>query len=263
MNKLKAVPDDKCVVINLGLELKPFLECEKLKGSFRKSYGIGRGTLLVGIVGRLVPIKNHFIFLDAIRMIKDAGAGRDIKFVIIGDGEMRQILKERAKKIGMEDSVIFTGWVKDLAAVYADLDIVALTSLNEGMPVSLIEAMAAAKPVVSTDVGGVGDLVHDCKNGFLARSNDAKDISDKLAILLNDEAARLKFGACGRGSVRDKYSKERLLRDIEELYEDCLKDKTGKTKGGCEIMKNLITGGAGFIGSHLAEELLRRGRRSW
>lgn len=221
-HKLKVTSDKKCVVVPLGLELGPFLACEKRSGILRKEFGIGGDTVLVGIVGRLVPIKNHKMFLDAAKMVIDTQPAKDIKFLIIGDGEMRSWLEDYAKKLGIERSVVFTGWRKDLAPVYADLDIVALTSLNEGTPVSLIEAMASARPVVSTMVGGVKDMVIDGENGFLTPSGDAGTFSQKLSELIEDEGKRRALGGRGRSLAREKYSKERLVRDIERLYEECL-----------------------------------------
>jgi glycosyltransferase involved in cell wall biosynthesis len=122
---------------------------------------------------------------------------------------------------------MFTGWIEDLASVYADLDIVALTSLNEGTPVSLIEALASGRPVISTAVGGVGDLIMDGENGSLAVSNDAEDFAGKLANLLDDKAARAALSRNGREFVRERYSKDRLARDIKNLYEDCITRKKG------------------------------------
>jgi len=180
----------------------------------------------VGIVGRLVPIKNHTMFLDAARDILNKNTGIDVKFLIIGDGELKEPLKRYARNLVLENNVIFTGWIKDLAPVYADLDIVALTSLNEGTPVSLIEAMASAKPVIATSVGGVKDLVTENKNGLLVCVNDVRDFSNKLAWLMCAKDARRSLGICGRESVRDRYSKERLVRDIEALYKECLKQKS-------------------------------------
>ena len=225
VNDLKVVKKGKCIVVPLGLELDKFLNNDSLKGRFRKAIGVDAETLLVGIVGRLVPIKNHTMFLDVARKIKDKAAHLKFKFLIIGDGEMRQSLEEYAKKIGIDRCVIFTGWVKDLCMAYADLDIITLTSLNEGTPVSLIEAMASGKPVVATDVGGVKDIVLDGENGFLVKSNNADDFSNKLFVLLQDKEKRSKFGMCGRMSVRERYSKNRLINDIEELYEGLIKEK--------------------------------------
>jgi glycosyltransferase involved in cell wall biosynthesis len=165
------------------------------------------------------------MFLDAAKMIIDKGSAKSIKFLIIGDGEMRPWLEDYTKKLGIGQSIIFTGWRKELTSVYADLDIVALTSLNEGTPVSLIEAMASAKPVISTMVGGVKDMVTDGENGFLTASDDAGTFSRKLSDLIEDEGKRRAFGARGRELAREKYSKERLVKDIEALYEECLKNR--------------------------------------
>lgn len=225
VNRLKVAKNSKSTVIPLGFELEKFLRCEAKKGIFRKKIGLSDDALLVGIVGRLVPIKNHRMLLDVARTILNKNSNLNIKFLIVGDGELKNILMVYTKKLNLENHVIFTGWIEDLASVYADLDVVALTSLNEGTPVSLIEAMASAKPVIATAVGGVRDLISEDKNGLLANSNDAEDFSKKLLKLLEDNDMRLKFGIHGRGFVKEKYSKNRLVADIENLYKECLKEK--------------------------------------
>lgn len=225
VNKLRIAKVAKSAVIPLGFELEKFLHCESQKGVFRKKMGLSDDASLIGIIGRLVPIKNHRMFLDVARIILDKNRKNNIKFLIIGDGELKDFLEGYAKKLNLQNHVIFTGWVEDLASVYADLDIAALTSLNEGTPVSLIEAMASAKPVVATAVGGVRDLITEDKNGLLANSNDAEDFSKKLLILLDNNDIRLRFGICGREFVKEKYSKNRLINDIKNLYEECLKEK--------------------------------------
>ncbi len=228
VTKLKVASQSKSVVIPLGLELENFLHCEDKKGAFRKKLGLSDDTLLVGIIGRLVPIKNHRMFLDAARQILSKRPDLKVKFVIIGDGELSDYLRKYAKKEALDKDVRFTGWVDDLSAVYADLDIIALTSLNEGTPVSLIEAMASARPVVATAVGGVVDLVKDGYNGLLARTDDAEDFSFKLLRLLENKNMRAEFGTCGHELVREKYSKSRLVKDIKNLYEECLNNRPGR-----------------------------------
>jgi len=157
------------------------------------------------------------------------------RFVITGDGEMKKELVHYADRLGLNSVTEFTGWEKDLMRLYSDLDIVCLTSLNEGTPVSLIEAMASARPVVATDVGGVNELVANnhksivqpdnfqiCERGVLVRSCDAKAFAEGLRVLAEDEKLRDKMGSNAREFVRNRFSKERLLSDIENLYSSLL-----------------------------------------
>lgn len=227
VNKLKVARSNKCTVVRLGLDLDKFLNDGSAPGSFRKSIGASDETLLVGIVGRLVPIKNHKMFLDVVKKLRSSRPDLDVKFLVIGDGELRVPLQKYVRQLGLSGSVDFTGWVKDLSGVYRDLDVVALTSLNEGTPVSIIEALACARPVIATDVGGVKDLITDEENGYLVETNDADEFASRLLDLLNDKEKRAAFGRRGREAVRAKYSSQRLVRDITTLYEECL-EKNGK-----------------------------------
>lgn len=232
VNKLKVAGRSKCSIVPLGFELEKFLECETVKGLFRKDLRVNDDVLLIGIVGRLVPIKHHTLFLDAVRKILDKKLAVKTRFVIVGDGELRIYLEKYAKERGVDNAVIFTGWKRDLAKVYADLDVVMLTSLNEGTPVSLIEAMASARPIIATDVGGVRDIVRHNENAFLVESGDAAALADRAEELLLDDAKRMSLGRRGREIVREKYSKERLIRDIEGLYKQCVFGKGTGIAGG-------------------------------
>lgn len=225
VKRLKIVKPSKCAVIPLGFDLDPFLSAENRRGIFRKKLGVDDETLLVGIVGRLVPIKNHRLFLDAARQVFNKKLQKKVWFVVIGDGELRDELKDYAKNLGLDNRVIFTGWERDLASVYADLDIVVLSSINEGTPVSIIEAMASAKPVISTDVGGVKDVVTNNENGFLVKSGSIEELSSRISELLLDDEKRRHFGLKGREAVRYRYSSQRLISDIKRLYEECLTEK--------------------------------------
>lgn len=221
VDNLKVVNKNKCVVIPLGFELEKFIDSDNLRGRFRAKLKVPADILLVGIVGRLVPIKNHMMFLKTIKKVREHAPGLRTKFVIIGDGELKSRLVDTARDMGLSD-LIFTGWVKDLAEVYADLDIVVLTSLNEGTPVSMIEAMASARPVIATDVGGVKDLIRNNIDGMLIGSNDVEGFSAAIIGLLGDGDRRHEMGACGRESVRKKYCKERLFEDIRKLYKEVI-----------------------------------------
>ena len=199
----------KISVIPYGFELDNFLNIKPR----------ANGVLNIGIVARLVPIKNHRLFLNsAQRVIKDNPQAK-IRFKIIGDGELRGMLEGYALGLGISDYVDFLGWKRDLVAAYNELDIISLTSLNEGTPVSLIEAMAAAKPIVATKVGGVVDLLgEEGVRGFLVGLNDTEAFARALSDLVKDKGLREKIGLSGREFIRMKFRKERLIRDTEQLY---------------------------------------------
>jgi len=207
----RIAPERKIEVIELGFELDELLKLPE-RGD--------QQTINIGIVGRLVFIKNHKMLFD---VIKNVGGGRDRplhKVIIIGDGEMREELSRYAGELGIKDIVEFRGWVKDLKAIYEGLDIVALTSLNEGTPVSIIEAMAAARPVVAVKVGGVPDIVQDEKTGYLVESGDTEGFSRKLLDLIKDPVKRRDFGRNARNAAKNRFTKERLIKDIEKLYNE-------------------------------------------
>ena len=214
----KIVPPKKCAVIKLGFELDKFLESSKHQGYLRKKINVDNDTVLVGIVGRLVPIKNHEMFFNvASELLRDSTIPK-VKFVVIGDGERAEYLRDYVARKGLENAVVFCSWIKNIEKAYADLDIVTLTSLNEGTPVSLIEAMASGRPVISTDVGGVRDIVREDYNGLLVKSEDVKEFSDKLKSLIRDKGKRAELGVNGKTFASGTYNKKRLVSDIENLY---------------------------------------------
>jgi glycosyltransferase involved in cell wall biosynthesis len=217
--EMKIGRPDRFDVIRLGFDLDPFTQAEQFRGQLRAEIGIGPAVPLVGIVGRLVPIKGHDLFLTAAARI---AADTPAHFVIVGDGELRAALEAMVAARGLGGRVHFLGWRADLARIYADLDVVALTSLNEGSPVALIEAMAAARPVVSTNVGGVRDVVADGVAGLLTPSGDAAAFAGALRAVLADEPRRVAMGQAGRASVSPAYTVRRLLSDIDRLYTGAL-----------------------------------------
>lgn len=232
---------DKIKVIPLGLELDRFLELPLSRlpiQGIRDPDSSGKETgccLNIGIVGRLVPIKNHRLFLESAAEVIQDNPELDLRFKIIGDGELRAELEEFVRKLNLSSAVEFSGWQKDLPAVYADLDIVCLTSINEGTPVSLIEAMASGKTVVATDAGGVKDLVGARfdgaedglgfiagERGIITKVPDVDSFSGALNFALRNEVTSKKMSAAGREFVREKFAKERLIKDIERLYEQVI-----------------------------------------
>jgi glycosyltransferase involved in cell wall biosynthesis len=210
-------------VVPLGFDLERFDHASRLRGTLRQELGIGADTPVIGIVARLAPIKAHEVFFDAALRIK--AEFPDAVFLIVGDGERRAELEAAVASRGLGPSVRFIGWRGDLAAVYADLDVVALTSKNEGSPVALIEAMACERPVVSTAVGGVRDVVEEGRVGWLAPSGDAGAVADGVIKLLRAPEMARAFGAEGRAFVLGRYGAHRLISDIDSLYRRLLSER--------------------------------------
>jgi len=213
-------PPEKIAVVPLGFELDALLHCQTHRGELRTELGLAAETPLVGIVARLTAVKNHHLFLEAARLIVQEEP--TTRFLIVGDGELRGELESYARELGLADQVLFLGWRSDMPRIYADLDVVALTSRNEGTPVSLIEGMAAGVPVVSTAVGGVPDIVADGVCGYLVPPGDAVALARAIVALLRDQEKARTMGRAGREAVRDRFSVERLLSDVERLYTQLL-----------------------------------------
>lgn len=217
-------PPNKFVVIPLGFDLAALRDSAKHRGELRAELGIASDTKLVGIVARLTSVKNHRLFLEAARLvIMERSAGMPaVKFVIVGGGELEDELRAYARELGIAEAVIWLGWRNDVARVYADLDVVALTSLNEGTPVSLIEAMAAGAPLAATRVGGVADIVGEY--GVLTPSGDAAAFAAALRDVVEHEAAARARAAAGRDAIYERFAAERLVGDVARLYEELLRE---------------------------------------
>jgi glycosyltransferase involved in cell wall biosynthesis len=201
-------------VIRLGLNLDPLIESHRHAGELRLSLDLPDGAKTVGIVARLVPIKAHEVFLAmAARVVAERP---ETVFLIVGDGERRQALEASVADRGLAPHVEFLGWRADLARIYAGLDVVVLTSLNEGSPVALIEAMAAARPVVATRAGGVAELVGEA--GLLADVGDDAGLARQVLRVLSDPDLTGELGRAARRRVVPAYSRERLIDDVDALY---------------------------------------------
>jgi glycosyltransferase involved in cell wall biosynthesis len=209
-------PLSKLEPIRLGLDLRPFLDAERARGEVRRELGIDASVPLVGIVARLVAVKAHEVFFAAARQVLQMEP--TARFLVIGDGERRAELTALAQSMGIAGSVAFLGWRRDMRRVYADLDVVALTSRNEGSPVALIEALASARPVVSTAVGGVSEVVVDGVTGLTVPSADAAAFADAVVRLLRDPQLAQRLGTAGRRHVYPRFDSSRLVEDVRQLY---------------------------------------------
>jgi glycosyltransferase involved in cell wall biosynthesis len=218
---------EKIKVIPLGFDLSDFLKEDwEQREKIRTYYGLDKHTVAIAIVGRLAPIKNHAFFLEVIEKLLRQGVS-NIKVFIAGDGSERTVVEEKVKGITEEfgPKIVLTSWVFDIAAFNKGMDIMCLTSNNEGTPVSLIEAQASGLPVLSTDVGGVKDIVLDGESGFITKLGDSETYVENLRLLVENEKLRVKFAEIGKEFVRERFSFERLTSEMSEYYRKLLNRK--------------------------------------
>jgi glycosyltransferase involved in cell wall biosynthesis len=213
-------------VIPLGFDLD---EIRSARSALREELGISDDRVAIGIVGRLCEVKNTEMFLEAAAlMLRDPSAR--VRFVIVGDGHLRKRLEQKSIQLGISEAVAFTGFREDAASIASALDIVALTSLNEGTPLTLIEGMGCGRPVAATEVGGVPDLMGGrletidgftlWDRGVTVASGDIEAFARALRFLVERPQLRIEMGESGRAFVASRLSKERLLRDIGQLYKE-------------------------------------------
>lgn len=206
-------------IIPLGFELDAIKYLPK-RGAFRTRLGLTEDAKLIAAVGRLVPIKNLHLFLNAAAKVRQQLP--HIYFTLIGDGELRQELEAYAQKLGINDRVIFAGWRRDLPQIYADLDAVVISSDNEGTPASLIEAMAAGCPVISTHVGGVPDIIIDGKTGRLVPPRDASSLAGAMLAIFQSPATTGQMVQQAREFALHNFNSQRLIADLDRLYKQLL-----------------------------------------
>ena len=228
----KICDKDKIEVVPLGFDLSRFQEdMEGKRSSFRAEYQLDEDEVAIGIIGRLVDIKNHQMFLNVVsKVLKETT--QNVRFFIIGDGEEKDRLKQLCDELDLESTewnknkkkchVTFTSWIKNIDWANAGLDVISLTSLNEGTPVSLIEAQACNKPIVTTNVGGVKNVTIENQTAFITEVGEEIKFSALLLKLIEDKSLREEMGNRGYPFVENRFSYIRLVRDVEELYKRLL-----------------------------------------
>lgn len=235
LSRYRIASAEKFSVIPLGLDLAPFLG-NRVRTA--PAPGVTGSVATLGFVGRLVPVKNPCMALNVLARLARNPLVSGVRLVMVGDGALRTLLQEQVRRLGLETQVVFAGWMQDLADVYANMDLIIMTSVNEGTPVALIEAMAAGRAFVATRVGGVVDLMVGTEtvvrgetgrplfsvfaNGILAESGDEEGFAAAVAFLLRDCELMKKMGQEGRNFASARFSKERLVRDVTALYRQSL-----------------------------------------
>ncbi len=225
--RYKIVPISKTALIPLGIDEADLLhDAAALRYEFRKQYQVSDDEAAICIIGRMVPVKNHKLFIDVVIDMNKKHALKT-RFFVVGDGVLKKGLQHKLDEAGVSWSngsdtpnakVIFTSWVTPITKVLHGMDIVALTSLNEGTPVSIIEAQMCRVPVVAINVGGVKDTLAENITGYLINEHSVERFSAALEKLINEPALRKDMGSKGYTFVSRKYSKQKEVDAFRVLY---------------------------------------------
>lgn len=223
---------DKIKVIPLGFDLEKFNKKAKTeRNSVRNSYKIQDNEVAIAIIGRLTAIKNHAFFFDVVEGILSKG-NLNVKFFVVGDGDLKEFVVSKANDINKKfgEKVVLTSWIKDIATFNAGMDIICLTSDNEGTPVSLIEAQASEVAVITTNVGGVKDVILDKETGFVIEKGNLKEYTEKLGYLIENDEIRKKMAIAGWNFVREKFHYSRLVKDMKNYYDSLIEKVQNEKK---------------------------------
>jgi glycosyltransferase involved in cell wall biosynthesis len=224
IDKYKIAPPEKFQIVRLGIDLEAFRAVNA--GRARKADADGDRPLVIGWVGRFVEVKDPLFFVDVAHALKSLGA--HAKFVMVGDGPLRSAVETRIAERGLQGDFTLTGWQREMSSVYAGIDLMTLTSHNEGTPVAVIESMASGLPFVALKVGGMPDLMAGeaqeregfdvFGNGIMIYSRDVATFARAINLLLQDAPLRTRMGQAGKEFALGRFSKERLVDDLETLY---------------------------------------------
>ena len=218
--RLGVAPAEKFVVIRLGIELEQRVATDVPREETRRRLGTPPERFLVGWLGRMTGVKQTQDLLTVLATLRENGV--DAGLLVVGDGPDRVAFEERAQALGLARHCLFLGYQEEVAPWYSAMDAVALPSGNEGTPVTVIEALAARKPVVAYAVGGVPDVVREGVDGFLVERGDTSAMAGRLARLAAEPELGVRLGAAGRERVLDRYGVGRLLDDVDRLYQETI-----------------------------------------
>ena len=208
-------------LIRYGID---YLEFDRAKGqNLKKELRIDPNNLLVGMIACFKPQKSPQDFVRLAYLVNQIIP--NVKFLLVGDGILRRDIEKLIDKFKLQNNVILTGWRRDIPRILSAIDVFVLTSLWEGLPVSVLEAMVASKPVVATRTGGIAEIVFEGKTGFLVEPGNTKDMAEKLRILLKDGAMRDQMGRNARDSLDSDFNLENMVSNTQDLYGNLIKTK--------------------------------------
>jgi glycosyltransferase involved in cell wall biosynthesis len=215
---------ERIEVIYNGIEVQPFAQSSA--HNFRAEWGIKADEPLLGFVGQLDERKGIRVLLAAFQRIK-----RELpqtRLVLVGQGPLREIIADEVKKQQWDDAVLLAGFLDDIVGVMQAIDILLLPSLWEGFGIVLIEAMAAAKPAISTNTSSMPEIVVDGQTGYVVPPGDAEALAERTIRLLRDSTLREKFGQAARQRVAEKFTHQRMIKEMENLFQREIKKVTDR-----------------------------------
>jgi glycosyltransferase involved in cell wall biosynthesis len=216
------VPAERCVLIENGIDVEEFSRRQDVAEA-KAQLGIAPNRLVVGAVGRLSPEKGFDLLIRAAdRLLTD---GTDLELLIVGDGDEQTRLNDLIALLGRGDRIRLLGYRADLRGLYEAMDLFALSSLREGLPNVLLEAMALEVPVAATRIAGVPRLITDGVNGLLVDAESVEKLAAALGRLLGDGDLRRRLGRAGRETIEARYSFATRMDRIRAIYDNLLIEK--------------------------------------
>ncbi len=216
--------EDKYKLIRYGIEYTEFISGDQ---KIKEEFGINSTDLIVGMISCFKPQKSPQDFIKLSFLVNRILP--NVKFLLVGDGILRNQVKKLINKFQLQNKVILTGWRRDIPRILSAIDVFVLTSLWEGLPISVLEAIAFSKPVVATNTGGIEEIVVEGKNGFLVQPCDIKSLSERLTVLLRNENLRKDMGQNAKGLFDFNFSVENMVKNNQDLYENLIR------KGGKDV----------------------------
>jgi len=207
------------VEIPNGIRLQDY-DAPHIRAECRAQFKLLPGVKLIGTVGRLAPVKNHKLLIEALFLVRQTIG--DVHLAIIGEGEMRDSLAAYAADLGVSEYVSLVKETRKIDYFYGAIDIFCLSSDSEGMPLTLLEALAAGVPVISTDVGGISEIIEDGKTGYLVPKGSAKYLATRIVELLQNPAKAAELASNGRAMVHERFPADKMIRATEAIYEEVL-----------------------------------------
>ncbi|MFH2204569.1 MAG: glycosyltransferase family 4 protein [Elusimicrobiota bacterium] len=222
LDATRGIPPDKMVMIHNGVDAEAYSCDSRTASAVREEMGVTSESLVIGAVGRLAKEKGLTYLIEAAKIMTSA---KEARFLIVGEGGEEESLKAQVRLLGLKDKVVFTGFRKDVRGVLGAIDILTLPSLREGFPMVVLEAMAASKPIIATNIAGVNESVVDGVNGKLVPPKNPKALADAISALLSDGDAAEMMGQAGRRIVSEKFSLRMMIEKHEKLYDELLPEE--------------------------------------